>query len=102
VVREDPSPEVRAAAATALGGARAVDEMQTLLAALEDPDRTVRARANAAVARIIGRRYETYVDGTPEQRREAVERLRQAWPSMERDTRDYYRTMRGAGQSQKR
>ena len=97
VVREDPSPEVRAAAATALGGARAVDEMQTLLAALEDPDRTVRARANAAVARIIGRRYETYVDGTPEQRREAVAKLQQAWPSMERGTRDYYRTVRGAG-----
>ena len=102
VVREDPAPEVRAAAATALGGARAVDEMQTLLAALEDPDRTVRARANAAIARIIGRRYDTYVDGTPEQRREAVAKLRQAWPSMERDTRDYYRTLRGAGQSQKR
>ncbi|MCX5676859.1 MAG: HEAT repeat domain-containing protein [Planctomycetota bacterium] len=97
VVREDPSPEVRAAAATALGGARAVDEMQTLLAALEDPDRTVRARANAAIARIIGRRYETYIDGTPEQRREAVEKLRQAWPSMEQGMRDYYKTQRGAG-----
>ncbi|MBE3095777.1 MAG: HEAT repeat domain-containing protein [Planctomycetes bacterium] len=97
VVREDPSPEVRAAAATALGGAQAVDEMQTLLAALEDPDRTVRARANAAIARMIGRRYETYIDGTPEQRREAVEKLRQAWPSMEQGMRDYYKTQRGAG-----
>jgi HEAT repeat protein len=89
-VRTDPSPEVRAAAATALGHARAMDEMQTLFKALEDPDPMVRARASAAVTRITGRRYETYVDGTPEQRRAAVADIRQMWAADEKGTRSYY------------
>jgi len=89
VVREDGSPNVRAAAATALGQVYAVDEVEALLAALEDPDRIVRFRASAAMARIVVRRYEFYVDGTPEERREAVERFRAAWPSMREDIRKF-------------
>ena len=96
VVRSDPSPEVRAAAATALGNAHAVNEMEAILAALEDPDSTVRARANAAVTRIFGRRYETYVDGTPQQRQEAVAALRRDWQTEERGTRAYYQSTREA------
>ena len=89
--RQDPSANVRAAAVTALGQARAVSEMDALLAALEDEDRTVRERASAAVTRILGRRYETYVDGKPEQRHEAVEALRQAFYSeMAPHVRAYY------------
>ena len=92
-VRMDPSPEVRAAAATALGHARALDEMQTLFKALEDPDPMVRARASAAVARITGRRYETYVNGTPEQRSAAVAAIKQMWAADEKGTRNYYAKM---------
>jgi len=96
VARQDPAAEVRAAAVTAIGNARAVDEMDTLLAALEDPDPTVRARASAAVARIIGRRYQTYVDGTPEERRQAVAALRQEWASMAQGVRQYHAARRAA------
>jgi HEAT repeat protein len=88
--RTDPSPDVRAAALTALAHARALDEMPTILKALEDPDPMVRARASAAVARITGRRYETYVDGTPEQRHAAAAAIRRMWAADERSTRDYY------------
>jgi hypothetical protein len=89
-VQTDPSPDVRAAAVTALGHVRAMDEMETLFKALEDPDAMVRARAGAAVARITGRRYETYVNGTPEQRRAAVAAIRQMWAADEKGTRNYY------------
>lgn len=89
-VRSDASPEVRAAAVTGLGHARAMSEMQTILRALEDPDPMVRARATVAVTRITGRRYETYVNGTPEQRRAAAAQIRRQWAADEKSTRDYY------------
>lgn len=92
--RSDPSPTVRAAAVTALGAVRALDEMETLIKAIEDPDRSVRERASSAVTRILGRRYEVYVDGTPEQRREGVEALRQGWAAMEPSARAYYKMVR--------
>ncbi|MCX5682429.1 MAG: HEAT repeat domain-containing protein [Planctomycetota bacterium] len=89
-VQSDPSPEVRAAAVTALGHARALDEMPTIFKALEDPDPMVRARASATLARITGRRYETFVDGTPEQRHNAVIAIRQMLSADEKNTRTYY------------
>ena len=94
VARKDPSDSVRAAAVTGLGNARALDEMEALLAAAEDPDAMVRERATTAIARIIGRRYELYVDGTPEERHAAVGKLREQWPQLERDTRAYYESLR--------
>ena len=94
--RSDPSPDVRAAAVTGLGQVRAIDEIETLLAALEDEDRTVRLRASVAVARIIGRRYETYIDGTPEERHQAVNQLRAVWPTLAGPTREYLKSQQGA------
>jgi HEAT repeat protein len=96
--REDPSANVRAAAVTALGEVRAVSEMDALLGALEDEDRTVRERASAAVTRILGRRYEVYLDGTPEERHQAVEALRQAfYGEMAPHVRAYYSRQRQGG-----
>lgn len=89
-VRSDASPDVRAAAVTGLGHARAMSEMQTIFRALEDPDPMVRARATAAVTRITGRRYETYVNGTPQQRHEAAANIRRQWAADEKSTREYY------------
>lgn len=89
VARTDPSPVVRAAAVTALGQNKVYEEMESLLAALEDADPLVRRRASDAVARIVGRRYEVYLDGTPEQRREAVAKLREIWPGMKPGTTGY-------------
>jgi HEAT repeat protein len=94
VARVDPAPVVRAAAVTALGDARALDEMETLLAAADDPDRAVRVRAGAAITRIFGRRYELYIDGPPEERQRAIAALRVDWVAEQRGTRDYYKIQR--------
>ena len=102
VAKQDESASVRAAAATALGQIRAVDEVDTLLAALEDPDRTVRFRASAAMERIVSRRYEFYVDGTPEERHEAVEKFRAAWPAMRAEMRLLEEQVRAFRQGQPR
>ena len=94
MAREDKADTVRAAAVTALGEARAVNQMEALMRAAEDPDRLVRQRASDAMARIMGRRYELYVDGTPDQRHDAVAKLRLAWPDMEATVRNYYKQLR--------
>ena len=91
VVQSDPSPEVRGAAATTLGHMIAIDEMDSLLAAVEDPEPMVRQRAARAITKIIGREYELHVNGTPEERRQAVAGLRASWPSLEPAVRSYYK-----------
>jgi len=90
--RTDPSVVVRAAAVSVLGQVRAVNEMDTLIEALDDPDRMVRVRASAAIERILGRRYEVYLDDPPgsERRRQAVENVRQIWAEEGHGARDYY------------
>jgi len=73
----DPEPDVRAAAVTALGHMRAMDDMDAILEALEDPDPLVRRRAAEAATRITGQRYDVNVP--PEQWRRTVEYIRTLW-----------------------
>ena len=96
--RTDPSVIVRAAAVSVLGQVRAVNEMETLIAALDDPDHRVRVRASASIERILGRRYEVYLDDPPgsERRREAVEGLRKIWAEGGQYIRDYYADLKAA------
>jgi len=98
--RTDPSVVVRAAAVSVLGQVRAVNEMDTLIEALDDPDRMVRVRASAAIERILGRRYEVYLDDPPgsDRRREAVENVRQIWAAEGQGARDYYAAKRARGE----
>jgi len=77
--RRDPEPHVRAAAVTALGHMRALESMDTILEALNDPKLVVRRRAANAVTRIMGRAYELYLNGPEEKRLQAIEGLRQDW-----------------------
>jgi len=79
LAHQDPEPRVRAAAVTALGHMRAIDSMDAILEALNDPNLLVRRRAADAVARIMGRHYELYLDGPEEKRRQAIDTLRQDW-----------------------
>jgi len=98
IATSDPSPDGRAIAVTVLGQNRAIDQIEALFKALEDEDRTVRLRASRAVGSIIGRRYETYIDGPDDQRHAAVQRLRaKIWPLLESGTRDYLKTQADAG-----
>ena len=86
--RTDGEPNVRAAAVTALGHMAAVDEIETLLAAVEDPDPLVRRRASEAIARIMGRIYD--FSGTPQQRHEAAALVRERWRVEAQPLRDYH------------
>ena len=97
--RTDPSVVVRAAAVSVLGQVQAVNEMETLIAALDDPDRMVRVRASASIEHILGRRYEVYLDDPPgsDRRREAVEYVRKVWAEAGQGARDYYAAKKAAG-----
>jgi len=100
VARTDPSVFVRAAAVSVLGQVRAVNEMETLIAALDDPDRMVRVRASASIEHILGRRYEVYLDDPPgsDRRREAVEYVRKVWAEEGQLARDYYAAKKARGE----
>jgi HEAT repeat protein len=98
--RTDPSFVVRAAAVSVLGQVRAVNEMETLIEALDDPDRMVRVRASASIEHILGRRYEVYLDDPPgsDRRREAVEYVRKVWAEAGQSARDYYAAKKARGE----
>lgn len=85
--RTDEAAGVRASACVALGQVYAFDQMETLFTALEDPDRSVRARASAAITRMITRRYEVYIDGPADKRHDAVQKLRAIWPQLDKTVR---------------
>jgi len=91
LARHDPEPYVRASAVTALGHMRAMDSMDAILEALNDPNPVVRRRAADAVTRIMGRAYELYVNGPEEKRLQAIEGLRRDWKQDEGHIRQYFR-----------
>jgi HEAT repeat protein len=95
VARKDEAAGVRASACVALGEVYAFDQMETLFTALEDPDRTVRARAASAITRMITRRYELYIDGPADKRHQAVQNLRQAWPQLDKTVRLHQEILHG-------
>ncbi|MDH3583437.1 MAG: HEAT repeat domain-containing protein [Phycisphaerae bacterium] len=81
-LRDDESPKVRATAAGVLGRmrARALDHVDTLIAAMEDPDPVVRRWAFNAVVKIVGRAYAPFDAAAPEdERAEAIAEIRHFW-----------------------
>lgn len=95
VARTDEAASVRASACVALGQIYAFDQMETLFSALEDPDRSVRARASAAITRMVTRRYEVYIDGPPDKRHNAVQKLREVWPQLDKTVRMHQEILHG-------
>lgn len=93
-VSKDTAANVRATAASALGRMRAYNEMETLMAALEDSDVTVRRRANAAINRITGVHFKFRADGSDEDRRKAIAMIRRLWPTMKPNVERYYARQR--------
>jgi HEAT repeat protein len=75
---KDPSPAVRAEAAVALGRIKHWDAGPLLIDALADPDSNVRARAGAALRRIMGVDFR-YRANDP-QRDKVIRRIREWWP----------------------
>lgn len=90
VARTDPDAAVRAVAVTSLGRMRALDEMETLLAAVEEHDPLVRQRASDAIALIMGARYD--FSGTDAERHRTVAEVRKACRDQMEILRKYYQT----------
>lgn len=88
----DPEADVRAAAVTALGHMRAMDEMEAILNALEDPDPLVRRRAADAASRITGQRYDVNVP--PDEWRRTVDEIRALWQNHGDTLRTYHERRR--------
>jgi hypothetical protein len=79
MVRQDRSPDVRAAAVSALDRLRAFDEMETIIAAMRDPDLAVRRRASVAASRIACTNVRYKPDDPPELREAAIRRMQAVW-----------------------
>ena len=90
VAHTDKSTEVRAAAVTAMGRARAYEEMETLLAAMNDEDIVVRRRAAESVVLLIGRRYPYNPNGSSAQRLKSIAVIRSFWAKVKGDVGKYY------------
>ena len=90
VVSKDTAANVRATAASALGQMRAYNEMETLITALEDSDRMVRSRANAAINRITGVHFKFRADDPLKERNKAIAMIRRLWPTMKPNIERYY------------
>ncbi len=90
VARTDQSPRVRAAAVTALGQARAHEEMETLLAAMDEDDVVVRQRAAEAVVLILGRRYPYDANASSSERLQSIAQIRKFWMNTRSHVTWYY------------
>ena len=86
VLTSREEPQVRAAAAQSLGQLLAYDSLPALIDALEDPDEEVRGRAGAAVRALLANRDMGFrADDPPERRAEAIRRIRQWCPAIQRE-----------------
>jgi hypothetical protein len=78
-LKNDPSPEVQAASADALGRIRSLDAMPALLDLLDSPSENVRRSAALAITKIWMRDYGFKADDPPEKRRALIKGIRAAW-----------------------
>jgi HEAT repeat protein len=79
MVREDRSANVRAAAVSGLEHMFAFDQMDTIIAAMDDQDVAVRRRASAAARRFSGVVVGYKAEDPPDKRRAAIATLREVW-----------------------
>ena len=79
VLRGDPVPAVRAAAADAMGRLRTRGPVPALIAALDDPSLLVRGRAGAAIRRLSGRDFGFRAGDTAYRRRQVVRKIAAWW-----------------------
>lgn len=99
--RQQP-PKIRAAAARSLGRLKAFRAMPSLIDTLEDPSVLVRGRAYAAFRQIIGVGFRFRAADPPERRREAIARIRAAYPRLKTMHDNYVKRLedRAGGTSQ--
>jgi HEAT repeat protein len=90
LVREDESANVRAAAVSGLDRMCAFDEMETIIAAMDDPDVIVRRRAGKAATRFACADVGFRADDPPDKRQAAIERMRALWREEKDRARRYW------------
>ena len=90
---KDESPNVRAAAVSGLGKLAAFDEMDTILAAMSDPDLAVRRRAGRAARKIACAEVGYDPEAPPAERRVAIERMRSVWKAEKDRAGQYWRML---------
>lgn len=78
-LQQDPSADVQAAAADAIGRIRSVPSMETLFERLDSPSERVRRNAAAAIIRIWQFDHGFVASDPPEKRRALVEGMRRHW-----------------------
>ena len=95
-------PKIRAAAARSLGRLKAFRAMPSLIDALADPSVLVRGRAYAAFRQIAGAAFRFRAADPPERRREAIARIRAAYPRLKTKHDNYLKLLkdRAGGTSQ--
>ncbi|HUU90059.1 MAG TPA: HEAT repeat domain-containing protein [Phycisphaerae bacterium] len=77
VVKMDPDPRVRVGAITSLARQRSLEDVPLLVEVAEtDADPLVQARAVGAVERLVQLKFRYNPAGTPEERQEALRRMR--------------------------
>lgn len=79
LVKEDKSPNVRAAAVTGLERMDALPQMDAILAAMVDPDPAVRRRAAHAARRFTGVNVQYDPEANLEECRQGAVRMRAYW-----------------------
>ena len=78
-LRSGRTPELRAAAAAALGAIRDVQSMPDLLTAMEDPNEKLRARAGVAVQKILRADFYFRAGDPPQKRQQTLQRIKAHW-----------------------
>jgi len=95
LVRQDGSANVRAAAVSGLERMFAYDQMETILAAMEDEDVIVRRRAAEAARRFAGVRVGFKAEDPPAKRKAALARMRAEWTKHKARAEKYWQYIRG-------
>ncbi len=83
MVEAEPDPAVRGAASAGLGRAGEYEDAMLLLAQVQrETDRAAQAREVGALERLVGARFGYDPKASPEERREAIERMKMSVPAM--------------------
>jgi HEAT repeat protein len=90
---KDESANVRAAAVSGLGKLAAFDEMDTILAAMNDPDLAVRRRAARAARKIACAEVGYDPEAPLAERRVAIERMRGVWEAGKGRAAEYWKML---------
>ena len=86
MLREGETPEERALGAAGLGARDDLPSVPLLLAAMEDESPAVRARASAAVVKVLGTDFYFKPNDPPEKRAAVVERYQSLWQTWKEKT----------------